>query len=102
MSGALEAAHSTNIQLLTFQELQEIYFEKWYEKRPWAMEGKIRGFHTYYEMIFGKPGYSLLESDEERAAMTRCRINIRLLPDTAALALHEVIGQEIRDSGFTA
>ncbi len=43
-SGALEAAHPTNIQLVTFQEFQEIYFEKWYEKRLWATEGKISGF----------------------------------------------------------
>ncbi len=30
--------------------------------------GKNQRIYTYYEMIFGKPGYSLLESDEERAA----------------------------------
>jgi hypothetical protein len=67
-SGAIEAAQSTNIQLVTFKQFQEIYFEKWYEKRLWAIEQSIKGFHTYYEMVFGKPGYSLLASDEERAA----------------------------------
>jgi hypothetical protein len=66
-SGALETAYLTNIQLVTFHEFQEIYFEKWYEKRRWTIQENIRGFHTYYEMVFGLPGYSRLESDEERA-----------------------------------
>jgi hypothetical protein len=67
-SGAHEAAHSTNIQLVTMEGFQQIYFEKWYEKRLWTIERNIRGFHTYYEIVFGKPGYSELESDDERAA----------------------------------
>jgi hypothetical protein len=67
-SGAHEAAHSTNVQLVTFEEFQEVYFEKWYVKRLWAIERNIKGFHTYYEMVFGKPGYSELQNDQERAA----------------------------------
>jgi len=67
-TGAHEAAQSTNIRLVTFQHFQEIYFEKWFERRLWALERNIKGFHSYYEMVFGKPGYSRLESVDERTA----------------------------------
>jgi hypothetical protein len=66
-TGAIEAAQSTNIELVTFAEFQEIYFPKWYNKQLWDIERAIRGFHTYYEGP-GLPGYSCLENEQERAA----------------------------------
>ena len=65
--GAVEAAVSTNIELLTFSEFQDIYFEKWIHKRLWDIEEAIGDFNTYYEPI-GRPGYSQLKSEEERSA----------------------------------
>jgi hypothetical protein len=38
-SGAVEAARSTNIELVTFAEFQNIYFPKWYNKRLWDITG---------------------------------------------------------------
>lgn len=66
-TGAIEAAEATNIELVTFEQFQEIYFDKWFKKRIWAVEEEVGGFPTYYEPL-GKPGYGKLESDEERAA----------------------------------
>jgi hypothetical protein len=66
-TGAIEAARSTNIELVTFAEFQEIYFAKWYNKQLWDIEHEIENFNVYYEPI-GKPGYSHLKNDAERAA----------------------------------
>ncbi|MES0205225.1 restriction endonuclease [Mesorhizobium sp. LNHC209A00] len=66
-SGAIEAVAATNINLVTFEQFQERFFEKWYRNRLWAIEDSLHGFHTYYEML-GKPGYNRLTTDEERAA----------------------------------
>lgn len=63
--GAYEAAESTNVNLVTFEEFQERYFSKWYKSRLWQIEKKIGNFNTYYEP-FGKPGFHLIESEEER------------------------------------
>ncbi|MGO9241900.1 MAG: restriction endonuclease [Bryobacteraceae bacterium] len=65
--GAIEAAESTNVELVTFAEFQETYFQKWFNRRLWDIEGLLDGFHTYYEPL-GKPGYERLANDEERAA----------------------------------
>jgi hypothetical protein len=65
--GAVEAANSTNIQLVTFAEFQEIYFQKWWKKRLWDTEHELDGFHVYYEPL-GKPGYGQLKDDADRAA----------------------------------
>lgn len=65
--GAVEAAASTNIELVTFTQFQEIYFEKWLKARVWAIEKDIGDFNTYYEPL-GKPGYRELKDDSERAA----------------------------------
>lgn len=65
--GAIEAARSTNIELLTFAEFQSAFFAKWFNKRLWAMEEEIGNFNTYYEPI-GTPGYGLLRDATERAA----------------------------------
>jgi hypothetical protein len=65
--GAIEVVEFRNIQLVTFAEFQNAYFPKWYNKRLWDMEHEMIGnFHTYYEP-FGKPGYSQLKNEEERA-----------------------------------
>ncbi|MDX8495316.1 restriction endonuclease [Mesorhizobium sp. VK22B] len=66
-SGAILAAHSTNIELVTFAEFQEKHFEKWIKTQLWAIEEEIGAFNTYYEPL-GPPGYSKLANDEERAA----------------------------------
>lgn len=66
-SGSVEAAKATNVNLVTFEEFQERYFDKWYRHRCRAIEDRIGDFNTYYEPI-GAPGYHLLQSDDERAA----------------------------------
>ncbi|MCF1463523.1 restriction endonuclease [Agrobacterium vitis] len=66
-SGAIEAAEATNIHLVTFEQFQERYFEKWYRNRLWAIEDAIKNFNTYYEPL-GQPGFHLLTTDDERAA----------------------------------
>ncbi|MEO9338870.1 restriction endonuclease [Mesorhizobium sp. SB112] len=65
--GAYEAAQATNIELLTFAEFQERYFDKWFKSRIWAVENSISNFNTYYEPL-GPPGWAKLATDEERAA----------------------------------
>ncbi len=65
--GAYEAAEATNINLLTFHQFQELYFTKWYKARLWQIESKISNFNAYYEPL-GRPGFHLLETDEERDA----------------------------------
>ena len=65
-TGAQYAAQSTNVELVTFAEFQELYFSKWYNKRLWDMENALDGFHTYYEPL-GKPGYSHLKNESDRA-----------------------------------
>lgn len=66
-SGAYSAAHSTNIELVTFTEFQERYFDKWYRNQVWAVERSIGNFNTYYEPL-GPPGWAKLESEDERKA----------------------------------
>jgi hypothetical protein len=63
--GAIEAAASTNVELLTFAQFQERYFEKWILKRCWSIEHAIGNFNVYYEPL-GKPGYHSLQNDVER------------------------------------
>jgi hypothetical protein len=65
--GAIDAAAFTNIELVTFAQFHEIYFEKWFKARLWAIERDIGDFNTYYEPL-GKPGYRELKDDSERAA----------------------------------
>ncbi|TIL42769.1 restriction endonuclease [Mesorhizobium sp.] len=65
--GAYEAAQATNIELVTFAEFQERYFDKWFKNRIWAVENSIGNFNTYYEPL-GPPGWAKLATDEERAA----------------------------------
>src|ERR1022692_4009773 len=65
--GAIEAAHSTNVELVTFAEFQNIYFPKWYNKRLWDIENEIGDFNVYYEPL-GKPGYGWLSTEAELAA----------------------------------
>ncbi|MBO4227904.1 restriction endonuclease [Bradyrhizobium neotropicale] len=65
--GAIEAAQATNVELLTFEQLQERYFRKWLTRRLWSIERAVGNFNVYYEPL-GRPGYRLLRNDEERAA----------------------------------
>jgi hypothetical protein len=65
-SGAIEAARSTNIELVTFAEFQEIYFDKWIKNRTWAVEQDIGDINTYYEP-FGIPGINQLIDESEKA-----------------------------------
>jgi len=66
-AGAVEAVRATNIELVTFEEFQRAYFEKWITKRIWTVEKQLDGFQSYYEPT-GSPGYSQLKTKEERAA----------------------------------
>lgn len=66
-SGAYSAAQSTNIELVTFANFQERYFDKWYRNRVWSVERSIGNFNTYYEPL-GPPGYAKLETEDERKA----------------------------------
>lgn len=65
--GAIEAARSTNIELVTFAEFQNLYFDKWIRARTWAIEKDVGGIHTYYEP-FGIPGFNRLTDEREREA----------------------------------
>lgn len=94
--GAIEAARSTNIELVTFAEFQKIYFAKWYNKRLWDIEKELDGFHTYYEPI-GKPGYARLESNEERAAYDA--VWHKYLFAGAVLTLYSPYSRLIKDDG---
>ncbi|MBO1907017.1 restriction endonuclease [Microvirga sp. 3-52] len=63
-SGSIEAASSTNIELVTFEEFQDIFFERWLKAQSWALENNYGGFNTYYEP-FGIPGIHRLEDETE-------------------------------------
>lgn len=65
--GAVEAAHATNIELLTFVQFQELYFGKWIGRRCRDIEAAIGNFNVYYEPL-GRPGYHALTDDRERTA----------------------------------
>ena len=65
--GAIEAANATNVALLTFEQFQERYFQKWITRRCRDLEDAIGNFNVYYEPL-GRPGYHALENDEERRA----------------------------------
>ena len=68
-SGAILAAHATNVELVTYERFQELYFEKWFRTRIWAIEHAVGNFNVYYESgPPGRCGYHLLNSDDERAA----------------------------------
>jgi hypothetical protein len=66
-SGAIEAARSTNIELVTFAEFQAIFFDKWIKSRTWAVERDIGDINTYYEP-FGIPGINRLSDEAEKEA----------------------------------
>ncbi|MBR0986089.1 restriction endonuclease [Bradyrhizobium liaoningense] len=65
--GAVEAAASTNVELLTFEQFQERYFDKWITRRCRDIEDVNGNFNVYYEPL-GRPGYHALQNDDERAA----------------------------------
>jgi Restriction endonuclease len=66
-SGAVDAARATNIELVTFAEFQDKYFDKWYDVRVWEIEREVGALNTYYEP-FGIPGMSRLEDQREKDA----------------------------------
>ncbi len=47
--GAVEAAKATNVELVTWQQFQEIYFNKWINNRIWSIENELMNFNVYYE-----------------------------------------------------
>jgi hypothetical protein len=51
-----------DIDLVTFDEFQNLYFEKWIEKRLWAIEKRVGDINTYYEP-FGIPGISQVDDE---------------------------------------
>lgn len=65
--GAMEAAASTNVELLTFDQFQERYFNKWIDRRCREIEAAVGNFNVYYEPL-GRPGYHALIDDADRAA----------------------------------
>lgn len=67
-SGAIEAAASTNIELVTYEQFQQLYFTKWFNSRIRAVEDAIGNVNVYYEPgPWAKAGYDLLTSDGQRA-----------------------------------
>jgi hypothetical protein len=64
-SGAIEAARSTNIELVTFAEFQAIFFDKWIKNCTWAIERDVGDINTYYEP-FGIPGMNKLTDEGEK------------------------------------
>jgi hypothetical protein len=64
-AGAILAAHATNIELVTFEQFQALYFDKWIAARTWSVERSIGGIGTYYEP-FGIPGMDKIEDEGER------------------------------------
>lgn len=66
-SGAVDAARSTNIELVSFAEFQAIFFDKWIKNRTWAIERDIGAILSYYEP-FGIPGINQLTNDAEQEA----------------------------------
>lgn len=64
--GAIDAANATNIELVTFDEFQSIFFNKWIASRCWAVEHEIGSIMTYYEP-FGNPGMGLLTDEGDQA-----------------------------------
>ncbi len=67
-SGAIEAAASTNIELVTFEQFQERYFTNWFNSRIRSIENSIGNFNVYYEPSpWAKVGYDLLTTDSQRA-----------------------------------
>jgi len=65
-SGAIQAAHATNIELLTFEGFQDRYFEKWVSRRLWAVEKAVGSIGTYYEP-FGIPGMNQIADEVDQA-----------------------------------
>lgn len=65
--GAVEAARSTNIELVTFEAFQDKYFDKWLAAQRCVVEREVKGIHSYYEPPFGIPGMNLLNDEDERA-----------------------------------
>jgi hypothetical protein len=66
-SGAYEAAHATNIDLLTFEEFQQQFFERWLMARLETLEASVGALNTYYEP-FGIPGMGLISDESEQEA----------------------------------
>jgi hypothetical protein len=66
-AGAIGAAQATNIELVTFEQFQEIHFTKWINRRIKDIEAHIGNFNVYYEPL-GKPGFHHLRTPKERDA----------------------------------
>ncbi|WP_314526816.1 restriction endonuclease [uncultured Brevundimonas sp.] len=67
-AGTYEAVANTNVELLTYAEFQERFFERWYRSRVGEMENAIGQFNVYYEPL-GIPGMGrLLDAGDEAAA----------------------------------
>ncbi|AMU74390.1 restriction endonuclease [Mycobacteroides abscessus] len=67
-SGAFEAAEATNVELVTYEQFQELYFQKWFNRRTTAIEDAVKRFHFLHEPFpGGRGGYELLQTDHERS-----------------------------------
>jgi len=67
-SGAIEAAQATNVKLVTYEQFQELYFTKWFNRRTSAIEAAVKRFHFLHEPFpGGRAGYELLHNDRDRA-----------------------------------
>lgn len=65
-SGAILAAHATNIELVTYAEFQNRFFDKWIKKRRWDIENEVGDINVYYEPL-GIPGINLVEDEADEA-----------------------------------
>ena len=85
-NGAREAAESTNVELVTFEEFQALYFSRWIGKRMQDLEASIGNFNTYYEPL-GQPGYSYLGQTRIGPPMTKFGPSF-CLPDSCFVHSH--------------
>lgn len=65
-AGAYEAVANTNVELLTYAQFQERFFERWYRSQVAVMENVIGQFNIYYEPL-GIPGMGRLVNAGDHA-----------------------------------
>ena len=77
-SGAVEAAHSTNIATSDLSGVSGDLLREVDEQRLWTMERNIEGFNTYYESRSESRDTRYWKAMSNELPMMRCGINIFL------------------------
>lgn len=66
-SGAREAAKSTNVRLVTFHELQELFFDRWYRAMLKRLQGPMKKLFPYWDVAGGKmPTFQWGDAERKR------------------------------------